>query len=186
MKTLIINGSPRKNGNTVTLLNELKKHLHGEVIQVDTYYAKSSPCFDCRHCWTNTECIIKDEMQDVYKMMDEADNFVIASPIYFGNLTGSLLNWASRLQLFWVSRYIRKVEPLSAKHRKGAVILIVNHGKDNIEPAIFAGKDLLKKARAECCEILQWSDDDGANQPLPESLNMDKIIKLADTLNTRQ
>ena len=185
MITLIINGSPRKNGNTVTLLNELKKHLNGEVFQVDTYYAKSAPCNDCRHCWTNSECIIQDEMQDVYKMMDEADNVIIASPIYFGNLTGSLLNWASRLQLFWVSRRIRKVEPLSTKYRKGAVVLIVNHGKDNIEPAIFSGKDLLMKARAECCEILQWSNDDGANQSSPASLNMDKILKLADTLNTR-
>ena len=187
MKTLIINGSPRKNGNTATMLNELKKYLNGEVFQVDTYYAKSSPCFDCRHCWTNAECIIKDEMQDVYRMMDEADNFIIASPIYFGNLTGSLLNWASRLQLFWVSRYIRKVEPLSEKHRKGAVILIVNHGKDNIEPAIFAGKDLLAKARIEkeSREVFLWSDADGANQPSPATLNIDKIIKLADTLNAR-
>lgn len=100
MKTLTISGSPRKNGNTVTLLNELKKHLQGEVFQIDTYYAKSLPCFDCQHCLTHTECIIKDEMQDAYKMMDEADNIVIASPIYFGNLTGSLLNWASRLQYF--------------------------------------------------------------------------------------
>jgi len=185
MKTLIINGSPRKNGNTATLLNELKKHLNGEVNQIDTYYAKSLPCYDCRYCWTNAGCVIEDEMQDVYKMMEEADNVVIASPVYFGNLTGSLLNWASRLQYFWVSRYIRKIEPLSAKCRKGAVILIVNHGKDNIEPAIFAGKDLLKKARAECCEILQWSDADGANQLPPAYLNVDKIVKLADALNTR-
>ena len=187
MKTLIINGSPRKNGNTVTMLSELKRYLNGEVFQVDTYYTKSSPCFDCRHCWTNAECIINDEMQDVYKMMDEADNFVIASPIYFGNLTGSLLNWASRLQLFWASRHIRKTEPLSEKQRKGVVILIVNHGKDNIEPAIFAGKDLLAKARIEkeSREVLLWSDDDGANQPSPATLNIDKITKLADTLNAR-
>ena len=82
MKTLIINGSPRKNGNTVTFLNELKKHLHGEILQVDTYYAKSSPCNDCRYCWTNEKCVIQDEMQDVYKMIDEADNIIIASPIY--------------------------------------------------------------------------------------------------------
>ena len=185
MKTLIINGSPRKNGNTATLLNELKKHLNGETHQVDTYYAKSSPCYDCRYCWTNAECIIKDEMQDVYKAMDEADNFIVASPIYFGNLTGSLLNWASRLQLLWVSRYIRKVEPLSPKYRRGAIILIVNSGTDNIEPAIFAGKDLLKKARAECCEILYWTNDDGANQPSPASINMGKILNLAAILNNR-
>ena len=185
MKTLIINGSPRKNGNTATLLNELKKRLNGEVFQVDTYYAKSSPCYDCRHCWTNAECVIKDEMQDVYKIIDEADNVVIASPIYMGNLTGSLLNWASRLQYFWVSRRIRKVEPISTKNRKGAVVLIVNHGKDNIEPAIFSGKDLLAKTRAECCEILRWTNADGANQPSPTYMNIDKIAKLADTLNTR-
>jgi len=124
-------------------------------------------------------------MQDVYKAMDEADNVVVASPIYFGNLTGSLLNWASRLQFFWSSRNIRKIEPLSAKHRKGAVILIVNRGIAHNAPAIFAGEDMLKHARAECCEILLWSDVDGANQPSPASLNMEKIVKLAEVLNTR-
>jgi multimeric flavodoxin WrbA len=129
------------------------------------------------------KCITEDEMQDTYKMIDEADNIVIASPIYFGNLTGSLLNWASRLQLFWVSRYIRKVEPLSSKNRKGVVILVVNHGKDNIEPAIFAGNDLLAKARTESRELFLWSDADGANQPSP-TLNMEKIFKLAHVLNT--
>ncbi len=182
MKTLIINGSPRKNGNTITLLNELKKHLHGDIYKIDTYYTKSSPCFDCRYCVTHAECIIKDEMQDAYKMMDEADNIVIASPIYFGNLTGSLLNWASRLQYFWVSRYIRKVEPISTKYRKGAVIL-VNGKEGEIEPAIFTGKDLLKKPRAECCEILHWPDADGGNQPSPTNINMVKMAELANKLN---
>jgi multimeric flavodoxin WrbA len=185
MKTLIINGSPRKNGNTATLLHQLKKHLNGEVFQVDTYYANSSPCYDCRHCWTNAECIIKDEMQDIFKIMDEADNVVVASPIYFGNLTGSLLNWASRLQYFWVSKNIRKVQPISTKYRKGVVILIVNSGKDHIDSAIHAGKDLLMKTQAECCEILYWTNEDGANQCSPVSMNMEKIVKLAETLNTR-
>ena len=184
MKTLIINGSPRKNGNTVTLLSELKKHLDGEIFEIDTYYAKSSPCYDCRHCVTHAECIIKDEMQDAYKMMDEADNVVIASPIYFGNLTGSLLNWASRLQFFWVSRYIRKVQPISVKYRKGVIILV--NGKEGlIDPAIFSAKDLLKKMAAECCEILHWPDADGGNQPSPANKNMEKMARLAHTLNTR-
>jgi len=185
MKTLIINGSPRKNGNTATLLNELKKHLHGEVLQVDTYYAKSAPCYDCRHCWTHADCVIQDEMQDAYKAMDEADNVVIASPIYFGNLTGSLLNWASRLQLFWVARYIRKVQPISTKHRKGAIILVNGGETGQIDPAIFAGKDLLKKTWAECCEILNWTHADGENQPSPTNKNMGKMAKLAEMLNTR-
>ena len=183
MTTLIINGSPRKNGNTATLLDELRKHLQGEVFQIDTYYAKSAPCYDCRHCWTNAECVIQDEMQDVYKIMDEADNVVIASPIYFGNLTGSLLNWASRLQLFWVARNIRKVQPISTKYRKGVFILV--NGDESQIHAIFSGKDLLKKAWAQCVEILYWPDADGENQAAPTNRNMEKIVKLADTLNTR-
>jgi len=124
-------------------------------------------------------------MQDVYKAMDEADNVVVASPIYFGNLTGSLLNWASRLQYFWASRNIRKVQPISTKYRKGVVILIVNGGKGHIDPAVFAGKDLLKQTWAECCEVLHWTDADGANQSSPTYMNMEKIKKLANTLNTR-
>jgi len=123
-------------------------------------------------------------MQDAYKMINEADNIIIASPIYFGNLTGSLLNWASRLQIFWIARRIRKVEPLRIKSRKGVVVLIVNHGKDSIEPAIFAGKDILAKARTDSREVILWSDADGANQPTPK-LNENKILKLADFLNTR-
>ena len=117
--------------------------------------------------------------------MDEADNVVVASPIYFGNLTGSLLNWASRLQYFWASRNIRKVQPISTKYRKGVVILIVNGGKGHIDPAVFAGKDLLKQTWAECCEVLHWTDADGANQSSPTYMNMEKIKKLANTLNTR-
>ena len=183
MKTLIINGSPRKNGNTATLLDELKKHLHGEVFQVNTYYAKSAPCYDCRYCWTHEECVIKDEMQDVFKVMDEADNVVIASPIYFGNLTGSLLHWASRFQYIWVSRYIRKVQPFSTKYRKGVVILVNGGETGQIEPAMFAGKDLLKKAWAECVEVLNWTHADGENQPSPTNKNMDKIKRLAEMLN---
>ena len=182
MKTLIINGSPRKNGCTITLLNELKKHLQGEIFQIDTYYANSSPCFDCRHCYTHEDCIINDEMQESYKMMDEADNVIVASPVYFGNLTGSLLNWASRLQLFWVSRNIRKVEPLSTKRRKGAIILV--HGSDcSVEPAIFSGKDILLKTRAECCETLNLLVSEVEHRPSPTQEIMNSMVSLASVLN---
>ena len=55
------------------------------------------------------------------------------------------MNWASRLQFFWVSRYIRKVQPISTKYRKGVIILVNGGETGDISPAIFAGEDLLKK-----------------------------------------
>lgn len=124
MKTLIINGSPRKNGDTMSLITKLKEHLSDEVNQIDTYYSKVKPCIDCRYCWEHSSCAIKDEMQNIYKMIDETDNIIIASPIYFSELSGSLLQLASRLQYFWVSKNIRHESVLSDKKRKGIIILV--------------------------------------------------------------
>ncbi len=90
MKTLIINGSPRRNGDTSVLLNTLKVELGGEINQIDTYFINMKPCVDCRYCWEHLICSINDEMQKVISLIDEADTVVIASPVYFSELTGSL------------------------------------------------------------------------------------------------
>ena len=91
MKTLIFNGSPRKNGNTVSLINRLMELMDGEFKVVDAYRSNISPCMDCRYCWKQPGCAIDDEMQEVYRYIEECDNIVIASPIYF-----SELNWMWR------------------------------------------------------------------------------------------
>ena len=103
MKTLIFNGSPRKNGDTVSLINTLKNELSGEINRIDKYYSDIQPCIDCRYCWTHSGCAIKDEMQRVFSLIDETDNIVIASPIYFSELSGSLLSVLSRLQYLYIS-----------------------------------------------------------------------------------
>ncbi|MDR0818817.1 MAG: flavodoxin family protein, partial [Oscillospiraceae bacterium] len=81
MKTLIINGSPRANGDTAALIGELQKHLKDEIIVIQTYNVAVQPCTDCRYCWTNAACALQDEMQNIFKMIDEADNIILASPI---------------------------------------------------------------------------------------------------------
>jgi len=123
MKTLIINGSPRKNGNTMTLVNEMIKYLNGEVRIIHTYYEDISPCLDCRYCWNNSGCFINDVMQEVYTLLNEVDNIIVASPIYFSELTGQLLSFASRLQLYYVSRCIRKDKEFNLKMKNGVLVL---------------------------------------------------------------
>lgn len=83
MKTLIFNGSPRKNGDTMTLVNEFIKYLDGEYKIIDAYDSNIKPCIDCRYCWENKGCCQNDEMQKVYDYIQECDNILIASPIYF-------------------------------------------------------------------------------------------------------
>ena len=123
MKTLILNGSPRKNGDTVSLIKKLTSELEGEIKIIDAYRCNISPCIDCRYCWKNSGCAINDEMQEVYKYIEDCDNIVIASPIYFSELTGKLLDVGSRLQTLFCAKYFRK-EDLNIKPKKGAVILV--------------------------------------------------------------
>lgn len=133
MKTLIINGSPRKNGDSMTLVNEMIKHLSGEVQIINVYYEHISPCLDCRYCWKNNKCAINDSMQNVYKLLNEVDNVVISSPIYFSELTGELLSFASRLQLFYASKRIRKDKTFSLKEKNGVLILAAGGDSKDIE-----------------------------------------------------
>ena len=130
-KTLIINGSPRPNGNTVALITELKKYLEGEVIELSTFRSNIAPCIDCRGCWETAKCVVKDEMQVIYD--DDFDNVVIASPVYFGTMPGQVLNVMSRMQPWHAATFFIK-KPLVQRRKKAAAILTAG-GKHNEEKA---------------------------------------------------
>lgn len=106
MKTLILNGSPREEGDTVALINEFTKNLIGEV-KILSCFDEIHPCNDCRYCWENQGCSIDDEMQNVYPYLDECDNIILASPIWFSSLSGPLLNMCSRIQTLFAATYFR-------------------------------------------------------------------------------
>ena len=123
MKTMILNGSPRKDGDTVSLIRVITERIVGEYQIVDAYRSNISPCLDCRYCWKNNGCVINDEMQEIYKYIQECDNILIASPLYFSELTGKLLDVGSRLQTYYCARFFRNEEPIK-KPKKGAVVLV--------------------------------------------------------------
>ena len=119
-KTLIVNGSPRVNGNTATLISELKKHLDGEVIEVSAFRSKIAPCVDCRGCWTTARCVIRDDMEVFYG--DDFDNVVIASPVYFADLPGQMLSLISRMQPWHAAMFFLN-DPLKQRPKKAGLIL---------------------------------------------------------------
>ncbi len=123
MKTLIFNGSPRKDGDTVYLINELTGLLNGECNVVNAYYCDISPCVDCRYCREHPGCAVNDDMQEVYEHIRGCDNIVIASPLHFSELTGKLLCVGSRLQTYYCSDKFRQITPI-IKPKKGGIILV--------------------------------------------------------------
>ena len=122
MKTLIFNGSPRKNGETAYMIRILQEALGGEFKVVNAYRADIRPCIDCRWCFDHAGCAVKDEWQEVLSYIEECDHIILASPVYFEEVTGMLLAVMSRLQTYFSARYIRKEEPVPKK-KTGAVLL---------------------------------------------------------------
>lgn len=142
MKTLLLNGSPRINGDTASLIQAVRQGLSGEVKQLDAYRCKISPCVDCRFCWENPGCAIQDEMQEVYRYLQDCDNVLIASPIYFSELTGKLLDVGSRLQTYFCAQLFRKESP-ALKAKRGAVLL-VGGGDGHMDKAYDTACTLLR------------------------------------------
>lgn len=120
MKTLVLDGAVKKNGDTHALLEAFLDELEGEVRVVGAQ-DDIAPCCDCRSCWKKKGCAIKDGMQEVYDWLEESDCVVLASPIWYSSLSGPLLNIASRMQTLFIGRYRRaeRHEP----HRHGVLIL---------------------------------------------------------------
>ena len=144
MKTLILNGSPRKNGDTAALLAALR--LSGEVELLDAFHTEVSPCLDCRYCRTHAGCSIKDGMEDIYRKIEESDNIILASPVWFGSLPGPLLTLVSRAQTLFSGWFFRKEQKKRGK--KGAVIL-VGGGSGGAEGALATAKMILRELGVE-------------------------------------
>lgn len=147
MHTLILNGSPHKNGDTAALIAALRENLQGEVTQIDCYRAGISPCTDCRWCTKNPGCAIKDEMQDLYPILESCDNIVIASPVYFSLPTAPVLSVASRIQTYFCASFFRK-QPVPIKPKRGG-ILLAGGGSGSAEPAEATARRLLKYMKAK-------------------------------------
>lgn len=121
MKTLILNGSPREHGSTAQCIAELRRHLKGEIVELNPFYAHIAPCNDCRACWEKPACIIRDDMDKVYA--DDYDILVVASPLHMSSLPGPLVNLASRLQMYYASRAMLHA-PIPRRRKTGALILV--------------------------------------------------------------
>lgn len=109
MKILALFCSPRREGNTELLLDELLKGASVEgadAEKVDACRLQIAPCSGCGTCETTGKCSIEDQMQGVYDQIDVADAIVLASPIYFYNVTAQCKILIDRCQALWSKKYI--------------------------------------------------------------------------------
>ena len=181
MKTLILNGSPRIHGDTASLINRLIQSLEGEYRVVDAYRSNISPCVDCRYCWEHPGCAINDEMQEIYSYLEDCDNIVIASPIYFSELTGKMLDLGSRLQTYFCGRFFRK-EKISIAPKRGAVIL-VGGGDGRMDKAYETACTLVHHMNCDNVAEAVCSTNTNAVPAIQDEKALEGLDRVAKSLN---
>ena len=100
MKVLILNGSPRTEGNTAIALNEVARTLNGEGIETITLnIGKESirGCLACNWCREHGKCVIDDKTNEVAQLFEQADGLVIGSPVYYASANGTLISLLDRI-----------------------------------------------------------------------------------------
>lgn len=100
MKVLIINGSPRKNGNTSIAIQEMihvfqQENVETEIISIGTQSIHG--CIACNSCKKTGKCVFQDDVNKANTIFQEADGLIIASPVYFASANASLVAFVQRM-----------------------------------------------------------------------------------------
>lgn len=113
MNILVLNGSPRPNGNTAAMISAFAEGARSKGHQVkiiDVCKKHIAGCLGCEHCHTKSRgiCAQKDDMQEVYEALESAEMLVIASPIYYFGYSGQLQCAIHRTYAIGVPNKLRK------------------------------------------------------------------------------
>ena len=172
-------GSPRKGGNTGILLEEFLRGASQSGSTIERMYLSQIPikgCQSCKGCAVSGQCVIEDGMQEVYKALDNSDRIVIASPIYFYNVTSQTKAMIDRSQAFWSRRYLihesRSTSP-GGRARKGFFISVAaTKGKRLFEGAEMTMRYFFDAIDVEYSGSLLFSgvDERGAIKDHPSAL----------------
>ena len=122
MKVLIINGSPRVNGNTSLALNEMVKIFNEEGVETDVYQIGNMDirgCIACGTCHQTGHCVFDDIVNQIAPKFEECDGLVVASPVYYGSANSTLMSFLTRL--FYSTRFSKRM-------KVGAGVVIARRG----------------------------------------------------------
>jgi multimeric flavodoxin WrbA len=117
-------GSPRIKGNTDLLLDEALKGAQSQGAEVEKIMVgnlKIAPCREIYACLKDGKCVIKDDMDEIYTKLLNADVVIVATPIFFYTVSAQVMALISRCQALWSRRYVLNMDiPV----KKGAFIAV--------------------------------------------------------------
>jgi multimeric flavodoxin WrbA len=122
MKVLMLNGSPKANGNTATALKEMEAVFLQEGIEVETVQVGNQAvrgCVACFNCFREGKCVFDDVVNQLAPKFQEADGLVVASPVYYASANATLIAVLDRL--FYSTRFPKTM-------KVGAAVAVARRG----------------------------------------------------------
>ena len=122
MKVLMVNGSPRVDGNTKIALREMEKVFAAEGVETDTIQIGNKDirgCIACGTCFEKGKCVFDDIVNETQSKFEACDGLVIASPVYYASANGTLISFLDRL--FYSS-------PFDKSMKVGASVVVARRG----------------------------------------------------------
>lgn len=99
-KVILINGSPKPEGNTALALQEVAKMLNSKNIETEIIHIGHLPirgCMACGKCAELSRCVIDDTVNEVANKLRQADGLVLGTPVYYASPNGTLISLLDRL-----------------------------------------------------------------------------------------
>ena len=122
MKILMINGSPKDNGNTARALAEMCGVFEREGVEIEYFHVGKkaiSGCMGCAGCYKIKKCVMDDEVNELARLLEECDGVVVGSPVYYAAPNGTLIALLDRL--FYSTKFDKRM-------KVGAAVVVARRG----------------------------------------------------------
>lgn len=122
MKVLLINGSPRKNGNTAYALSQMAEVFAAEGVETEILHVGNQAirgCIACGSCAKNGKCVFDDAVNEAAPKFQEADGIVVGSPVYYASANATLVAFLDRL--FYSTSFDKRM-------KVGASVVVARRG----------------------------------------------------------
>jgi multimeric flavodoxin WrbA len=146
MKVLGIYGSPRKGGNSDLLLDQALEGARAAGAEVGAVYAREltmEGCRECGGCDKTGSCVIKDQMQEVYPLLERADAIILSVPMFFYAAPAQAKALVDRCQACWSKRMLTKDKDARKRYDGGKGYLIAVGATRGSN--LFQGVELMAK-----------------------------------------
>jgi len=128
MNLVSILGSPRKKGNSSILIQDILDVAQQYSVNIQRFHLNQlnyKGCQACLSCKTKSDhCVLKDDFQDVLEAIRQCDVLILASPIYFADVTAQMKALIDRTYSFLVPDFLNKAEPSRLKPGKTLIFIL--------------------------------------------------------------